>query len=67
MTIPYEGEAGSLEAAREEKLMKCQPLTDWLSLNGFTVSCHAFIVGALGAWDPANDAALQALQIGRIF
>ena len=67
VTIPYEGEAGSFEAAREEKLMKYQPLTDWLSLNGFTVSCRAFIVGVLGAWDPANDAALQALQIGQNF
>ena len=65
VTIPYEGEVASFEAARAEKLRKYHPLKEWLIDQGFTTSCHAFIVGALGAWDPTSDDALQALGIGR--
>ena len=65
VTIPYEGEVNSFIAARAEKLRKYHPLEEWLSAQGFTVTLHAFIVGALGAWDPASDEALQALGIGR--
>ena len=65
VTIPYEGEVNSFNAARAEKLRKYTPLKEWLSDKGFTVTLHAFIVGALGAWDSTSDEALQALGIGR--
>ena len=54
VTILYEGEAGSFDTARAEKHRKYYPLTEWLSNKRFTVSCHAFIMGALGAWDPTG-------------
>ena len=66
VTIPYEGEVNSFNAARVEKLRKYTPLKEWLSDKGFTVTLHAFIVGALGVWDSTSDEALQALGIQSI-
>ena len=64
VTIPFEATSTSFEAARHEKLTKYQPVAEWLASRGYQVQVHAFVVGALGAWDPDTDPALKALGIG---
>ncbi len=56
VTIPFEGDAGSFQRAREEK--------DWLMSEGFVdVMVDAFIVGSLGTWDPDNATISRRLGI----
>ena len=64
-TIPFETDKTAFMEARNEKLRKCQPLKDWLKKErGYqTTSIHAFIVGAMGSWDPPNDDTLKLLKI----
>ena len=65
VTVPYEGDETSFEKAREEKRRKYQPIMDWLESRGHSdVTIDAFIVGALGAWDNANESVLRRLHIG---
>ena len=65
VTIPFEGDAGSFQRAREEKVRKYQPLKDWLMSEGFVdVMVDAFIVGSLGSWDPDNATISRRLGIG---
>ena len=65
VTIPFEASPLAFTTAGEEKLRKYAPLVEWLTEKGYKTSSFAFIVGALGAWDPDNMHALGALSIGR--
>ena len=65
VTIPFEASPLAFTTAGEEKLCKYAPLVEWLTEKGYKTSSFAFIVGALGAWDPDNMHALGALSIGR--
>ncbi len=64
VTCPYEGECDSFKKARAEKEQKYSSLKEWMEDNNYnSVTVHAFIVGSLGAWDPANTKTLKALHI----
>ena len=61
ITVPFEWSPEALQAARDEKERKYGPLAEWLKeeMNLTSVSMEALVVGARGAWDPKNSAALR--------
>ena len=69
VTIPYEAGPDAFQKARAEKEQKYSGLREWMKAqdNFNTVEVHAFIVGSLGAWDPANSSALRALGVRRAY
>ena len=65
VTVPSDGEEVFQAAcrAKEEIDAYLRPL---LRAKGFPkVDVDAFVVGALGSWDPDNDAVLRKLSIGQ--
>ena len=65
VTIPFEGEENSLQTARATKETKYSRLKTWLQTQYEEVEVAAFVVGALGSWDPDNEPVLRMLRIGR--
>ena len=66
VTIPFEGEENSLQTAQATKETKYSGLKTWLQTQyGKEVEVAAFVVGALGSWDPDNEPVLRMLRIGR--
>ena len=65
VTIPFEGGADCLQEARQAKEAKYSFLKTFLEGKYEEVSLDAFIIGALGSWDPANEEVLKKLGIGR--
>ena len=60
VTVPYKADERAFEKERNEKKDKYQLLADWLKNNGHAdVVIIAFIVGALGSWDPSNESVLK--------
>ena len=49
VTIPFEGEENSLQAARSTKGTKYSALKTWLQSQYKEVELAAFVVGALGS------------------
>ena len=66
ITVPYEGSATTFLQARTLKEQKYAGFKSWMEGQEEygAVTVHAFIVGALGAWDTANKECLRALMIG---
>ena len=65
VTITFEGEENSLQAARSIKETKYSALKTWLQSQCNKVDLAAFVVGALGSWDPDNELVLRILRIGK--
>lgn len=65
VTIPFENRRQAMTEARDRKHQKYAPLADALRQRGYEVSVHAFLVGALGAWDPQNEHVLRACGVSR--
>ena len=65
VAVPFENTSDALVAARMGKINKYQPLADSLRGRGYTVRVDAFIVGSLGAWDPANEPVISELRISQ--
>ena len=65
VTVPFEGEDGSLLLARRAKETKYAALKTWLQGRYKEVNLEAFIVGSLGSWNPDNEKVLRLLRIGR--
>lgn len=63
VTTPFENKYEAFQAARREKIEKYGPITEQLRQQGYTVTTDAFIVDALGGWEPANDMVLRTLNI----
>ncbi|KAG8173755.1 hypothetical protein JTE90_023245 [Oedothorax gibbosus] len=59
ITVPYENRYQAFENARNEKSRKYAAIASLLAKDFKKVSVAAIIVGALGSWDPANDAVLR--------
>ncbi|KAG8174129.1 hypothetical protein JTE90_028359 [Oedothorax gibbosus] len=59
ITVPYENRYQAFENARNEKSRKYAAIAALLAKDFKKVSVEAIIVGALGSWDPANDAILR--------
>nr|XP_034184632.1 uncharacterized protein T26G10.4-like [Osmia lignaria] len=63
VTVPFENTMQAIADARLEKINKYKDLADSLRGRGYKVYLDAFIVGALGAWDPGNEFLLELLRI----
>lgn len=58
---PFENRREALRVAREHKRSKYEPVRQFLLRRYQRVTVDAVVVGALGSWDPANDATLKRL------
>ena len=65
VTISFEGEENSLQAARIAKETKYSALKARLQTKYKEVEMAAFAIGVLGSWDPDNERVLRMLRIGR--
>ena len=64
ITAPFEGEA-AFQEARKAKEDKYHHLKKVLHDKGYRkVEVDAFVVGALGSWDPGNEQVIRKLSIG---
>ena len=66
VTVPFEGPEGTLEAAKEGKVIKYSHLREVLAAKGYQqITVDAFVIGSLGTWDPQNDPLIRRLGIPR--
>nr|XP_037275942.1 uncharacterized protein LOC119168652 [Rhipicephalus microplus] len=61
VTCPFENTPDAFENARNAKLAHYEPVAAFLRRRYQRVTVHAVIVGALGAWDSANDRVLRRI------
>ncbi|KAL1481680.1 hypothetical protein MTO96_034304 [Rhipicephalus appendiculatus] len=61
VACPFENTPEAFSNARNDKVAKYEPVAVYLRRRYQRVTVAAVIVGALGAWDPANDHVLQRL------
>lgn len=64
VTCPFENGPDAFKRAREAKRLKYQPEALAFERIGYRVVCDAIVVGALGTWDPSNNAPLRGAGIG---
>jgi len=64
VTVPFENRWIAFEDARARKIAKYSPLAEELQRQGYRVVVTAFVIGALGSWDPRNEAVLSLLRVG---
>jgi hypothetical protein len=65
VAMPFENRFAAFEAARKEKRAKYDHVADHYWRQGYDVIVDAFIVEALGGWDPANEHIINFLKLGR--
>jgi hypothetical protein len=65
VAMPFENRFAAFEAARNETKAKYDHIADHYRCQGYDVIVDAFIVGALGGWDPANEHIINFLKLGR--
>jgi hypothetical protein len=63
VAVPFENGAAAFDEAREEKIRKYHSLAEDLRGAGYVVEVAAFLVGALGSWDPRNEWAMGLLGV----
>ncbi|XP_018378014.1 PREDICTED: uncharacterized protein LOC108770794 [Trachymyrmex cornetzi] len=63
VTVPFENGWIPFEEATAKKLEKYNALAEELQRQGYRVVVTAFVVGALGSWDPRNEAVLRLLMV----
>ncbi|KAH7971842.1 hypothetical protein HPB52_003465 [Rhipicephalus sanguineus] len=61
-TTSFDNTPAAFSNARNEKLAKYEPVAAYLRRRYQRVTVAAVIVGALGSWDPGNDAILRRLS-----
>ena len=69
VTVPYEADRDAFEKARAEKIQKYSTLISWTSTQQEyrNPKFHAFVVGSLGAWSPANSAIFRPLGMSQSY
>ncbi|KAG5892112.1 hypothetical protein JTB14_035840 [Gonioctena quinquepunctata] len=65
VSIPFENEPQALSRARQAKLANTTALLRKLRAQGYETSVDAFIVGALGTWDPENEEVLRKCGVSQ--
>lgn len=65
VATPFEIRYVAFEAALREKKAKYEHYAENLRQRGYEVVIDAFIVGALGGWDPANERIINHLRLGQ--
>jgi hypothetical protein len=63
VTMPFENRYAAFKTARHEKQRKYTSIADHYKERGYSVYLDAFIVGALGGWDPANELVINHLKL----
>ena len=58
VSIAFENEPEAFARSKQHKLAKYSPIVRGVSERGYSAVLDAILVGALGAWDPANSPAL---------
>jgi hypothetical protein len=64
VTIPFENRYTAFQSARQGKQEKYATLEEHYKRQGYSVFLDAFVVGALGGWDPANERVIHHLKFG---
>ncbi|XP_023225266.1 uncharacterized protein LOC111626188 [Centruroides sculpturatus] len=65
IATPFENGEDAFNRAREEKVRKYEDLATHYRRQGYDTYIDAFIVGALGGYDAANEGVIQRLGISR--
>ena len=65
VAVVFENGTEPFDGARQQKIHKYSALADYFRTRGWTVHLDAIIVGALGGWDPNNEATLRTLRISK--
>ncbi|KDR14397.1 hypothetical protein L798_11872, partial [Zootermopsis nevadensis] len=65
VATPFENRYAAFEAARNGKKVKYDHIASHLRQQGYDVVVDAFLVGALGGWDPANERLISQLRLRR--
>ncbi|KAG5871525.1 hypothetical protein JTB14_028588 [Gonioctena quinquepunctata] len=65
VSIPFENESQALSRARQAELKKYNGIAEELRAQGYETSVDAFIVGALGTWDPENEEVLRKCGVSQ--
>ncbi|XP_023219816.1 uncharacterized protein LOC111621798 [Centruroides sculpturatus] len=65
VSIPFENGQEAFNIARQTKIDKYRPLTNYFRSQGLDTVCDAFILGSLGGYDHHNTSILQRLGISR--
>lgn len=61
VTVAFENRDEALQAAREQKITKYEPLANHLRTSYDQVDIEPIVVGSLGTWMPQNDALLRLI------
>ena len=64
VATPFENRYEAFQQARAEKLNKYAGIASTMREKGYEVTVDAFIVGALGGWDPVNENVIRKLGLG---
>jgi hypothetical protein len=67
VAVVFENEYEAFQLARAGKIKKYEPLAAELRSQGWDVYLNAFIVGALGGWDPDNESVIRQLRISKSY
>ncbi|XP_023215163.1 uncharacterized protein LOC111617983 [Centruroides sculpturatus] len=67
VATPFENGADAFDRARAEKIRKYEELANHFRRQGYDTYIDAFVVGALGGYDTANDSVLQRLGVSRSY
>jgi Holliday junction resolvase-like predicted endonuclease len=67
VTMPFENRYAAFQAVRQEKQKKYASLAKHYNRQGYNVLLDAFIVGALGGWDPVNERIINRLKLGHSY
>uniref|UniRef100_A0A1B6CMU0 Reverse transcriptase domain-containing protein n=1 Tax=Clastoptera arizonana TaxID=38151 RepID=A0A1B6CMU0_9HEMI len=63
VAVPFENRSLALVEAGNHKVNKYASLAEKYREKGYEVSLDAFILGALGSWDRANEGVLKHLRV----
>lgn len=64
VVTPFENRLEAFQAARREKRRKYDHIGRHFQQKGYNVVVGAFVVGALGGWDPENEPVIKRLRLG---
>lgn len=67
VAVVFENKYEAFQLARSGKIQKYSLLADELRSQGWDVYLNAFIVGALGGWDPDNETVIRQLRISKSY
>jgi len=67
VAVVFENKYEAFQLARTGKIQKYTLLADELRSQGWDVYLNAFIVGALGGWDPDNETVIRQLRISKSY